>query len=304
MTDLKQEISCKKLAICIPVHGNSVALEQSLTQLELYVRQPAAAKGIDCVLLVSNSGGTIDVSSYWHGEHKVLSVLSHYYWGASVQALFIEAQSHRSTHLLLMNHDINLLPDSLNNLLEASIEHPQSVLSSVSLVTAKNVVENAGFNYTNGAFPLTNLYMNENPEKLPPLPYTVDALNGRFVLFPSEAANPDYLKPSFVPHYFADAALSVKVRRAGYPLVVVPNSIVLSDQDDTEFKRSRTRCDTLAGFYNCLFQPYSYRYIWGSFWGQIFIVDNLLLGILSSFKYTSLRVAKSVLELFRVIQPL
>jgi GT2 family glycosyltransferase len=303
MIELEEEVELKKLVICIPVHGESDALKKSLISINEHVKSFCCKKDIDCILLISNSGQDINIDQYWQGELKVVKSPSSYYWGASVRVLFAAAKYYEPTHVLLMNHDILLTSTSFSTLVDAISENPKSVLSSISVVLDTKKVENAGFKYINNSLPFLNVYIDSSCEDLPIYPYQVDALNGRFVIFPSDAANPNYLKPRLVPHYFADTMLSVLARRAGFPLVVVPKSIIWSDQSDTEFKRARARCNNIQGLYNCLFKPYSYRYIWGGFWGQLFLVDNKMRGLLVSSKYTVLRVVKSVFELLGIVDP-
>jgi GT2 family glycosyltransferase len=289
----------KRLVVCIPVHGISQPLERALKSINEHVGKECLKKGIHCTLMISNSKScqSLNVSDYWQGEYKVLPVPLDYYWGAAVKTLFAAAKKYDPTHILLMNHDVVVTSNAFTELLKAIPDNPHSVLSSISVVMGTNRIENAGFRYTNNSIPFLNLHINQPYEDVLSAPYEVDALNGRFLIFPSDAANPNYLFPHLVPHYFADTALSSVVRRAGFKLLVVPTSKVLSDQSDTEFKKARSCCNDLASLYSCLFKPYSYRYIWGSFWGQILLVDNLFLGIPSSLKYTLLRIFKSIFEL-------
>jgi GT2 family glycosyltransferase len=293
------------LTICIPVHGSSLALEKALESIERYVRTYCVDNQIECSLLIANSkGDDICVERYWHGNYKVISIPPSYYWSGAVKSLFIASQQTDPSHILLMNHDITLMPDSFTELIKVIQENPNSVLSSVSVVMGTSIVENAGFQYTNRSLPFCDLYADESHDKLPKQTYNVDALNGRFILLPASSADPNFLLPFLVPHYFADTVLSTKIRRSGFLLTIVPSSIILSDQSDTEFKLFRNRCNSMKGLYNCLLKPYSYRYVWGNLWGQFLLVDNPILGIIASLKYTSLRIGKSVFELVRIIEPL
>lgn len=292
------------LVICIPIHGHSIQLEKCLLSIDQNIRTKHSEHLSSCTLLLSNSGGDTRINSFWKGDYKVISNPSSYYWCAGVKSLFIEAQKYKPTHLLLMNHDVLLFPDTFAYLIKYATQFPSYILSSVSIAGSPCIVENAGFNYTNGSLPLITPYANESCELLPSEPYRVDLLNGKFVLFPACAANPNYLYPELVPHYFADAVLSGKARMNGYPLLVIPNSKVASDQSDREFKLIRQRCQSLKGIYNCLFMPYSYRYLWGSFWGQILLSQNTIRGYVFSTYFTAGRIAKSFLELLRIIDPL
>lgn len=301
---LKESNFIDNLVICIPVHGYSKSLENSLQSIDLYIRRKCREKGITCTLLLANSGSELSIEPFWHGDYHIIDVSSRCYWSGGVKALFIEAKKYSPTHILLMNHDILLLSESFSELMKYAEKSPDSVLSSVSVIGKPYQIENAGFCYTNGTLPLKTPYVEEQCHVLPEYPYPVDLLNGRCVLFPALAANPKFLCPFFVPHYFADAVLSAKARRNGFSLLVVPESKIFSDQSDTEFKRLRQRCSNFMGTYNCLFKPYSYRYLWGGFWGQILLSDNLVLGFVLSCKYTVGRLFKSLLELLGIVDPL
>jgi GT2 family glycosyltransferase len=298
------ENKLKKLVICIPVHGFSLALEKALISINRYIRVLCEEQKIDCLLLISNSGtDLVNIQNYWQGKYEIIKVPPDYYWGASVQSLFVLAQQHHPSHVLLMNHDVVLMENAWAELLTAMSNVSNTILSAVSIILNTEIVENAGFKYTNKSLPFLNLYLNEHINSLPKSSYQVDALNGRFVLFPANAANPDFLLPFLIPHYFADTVLSVRARRSGFSLTVIPTAIVCADRSDTESKKARERCDSITGTYNCLFKPYSYRYIWGNFWGQLLLVDSFTLGIVVSAKYTLLRIGKSLFELLRIIKP-
>jgi GT2 family glycosyltransferase len=290
-----------KIAICVPIHGDSAAFQRALKSIDVYILSVCEERGLDCILLVSNSGSETLLEPYWHGQSRIIKVPNNFYWAGAVKTLFLSAQEYSPSHILLMNHDIELLPNSFINLIDSLPNHPDSIVSSVSLIKNSNEVENAGFKYTKYYLPFDNPFIGTFAEDLPREDYNVDALNGRFVLFPASVANPNFLMPSFVPHYFADTVLSAMARRSGFSLTVIPNSRIIADRSDTEFKQARERCDSLLGVFNCLFKPYSYRYIWGSFWGQIFVVDNIFIGVIVSTKYTTLRIIKSILQLIRIL---
>lgn len=292
----------KKIAVCIPIHGDSIPFQNALSSIETNVRGVCDQTCIECILLVANSGDSnVEIDLYWKGAYKIVPVPSNFYWAGAVKQLFTLAREYSPSHILLMNHDITLFPESFTELIESIPNHPRSIVSSVSIIKNSNKVENAGFKYTKYYLPFDYPFMGTFAEDLPREDYNVDVLNGRFVLFPASVANPNFLMPFFVPHYFADAVLSAMARRSGFSLTVIPNSRIIADRSDTEFKQARERCNSLLGVFNCLFKPYSYRYIWGSFWGQIFVVDNVFIGVIVSIKYTTLRTIKSLLQLIHIL---
>jgi|688.fasta_scaffold173033_3 GT2 family glycosyltransferase len=63
-------------------------------------------------------------------------------------------------------------------------------------------------------------------------PHTVDALSGRGTIYPVSAFQAiGCMKPLFLPHYLADYELSVRVRKAGYELLVSEDAVVFSNED-------------------------------------------------------------------------
>jgi GT2 family glycosyltransferase len=288
----------KKIVICIPIHGDSIPFQNALKSIETNIRSVCDQMGIECILLVANSGDSnVKIDLYWKGVGKVITIPSSFYWAGAVKQLFISAREYSPSHVLLMNHDITLFSTSFTELVESIVNHPQSIVSAISLIVESKRVENAGFQYTKGSIPLTNPFAKSLLSDLPIDSYTVDALNGRFVLFPTVAADPNFLTPNLVPHYFADSVLSTKARRSGFKLTIIPSSIIAVDYSDTEFKKARECCNTIRGTYNCLFKPYSYRYMWGNLWGQFFLIDDPIKGLYASLKYTFLRAVKSIFEL-------
>jgi GT2 family glycosyltransferase len=287
-----------KLIICIPAHGPSQQLRDALSALWLEIQTVGLQDR--AVLLVSNSGVDLSGCIPWKGTHKIIKVPSTYYWGAAVQTLFQVARSQNASHVLLMNHDVILQLGALQELLMVSYSNPQAITSAVSIVMGGDRVESGGYLNQNRTYQKV-LYQNEHPDALPTLPYEVDALNGRFVIFPIQAADPYFLMPHMIPHYFADTVLTTHARRSGYRLLVVPKARVLYNTSDKEFKNARQRCDSLKGLYAALFKPYSTRYILGGFFGCLLLADNPVLGLILAIWSTSLRTVKACLEYFGVI---
>jgi GT2 family glycosyltransferase len=62
--------------------------------------------------------------------------------------------------------------------------------------------------------------------------HDVDALSGRGTLYPLAAfLAVGTMKPKWLPHYLADYELSVRIRRAGYRLLVTENAVVFSSNE-------------------------------------------------------------------------
>lgn len=284
--------------ICIPVHGTSQCLWDALSALWLEIQAVGLQDRV--VLVISNSGEDFPDYIPWGGIYKIIKVPPTYYWGAAVQTLFSVAQSQGASHVLLMNHDVIPQPGALQELLTVSFSNPQAVVSAISIVKGVDRVEAGGYLNQNRTYQVV-LYRNEHPNALPTLPYEVDALNGRFVMFPIQAAEPHFLIPYLIPHYFSDTVLTTRARRHGYRLIVVPKAKVLSDVSDKEFKNARQRCDSLKGLYAALFKPYSSRYILGGFFGRLLLADNPILGLILAIWSTSLRTVKACLEYLGVI---
>jgi GT2 family glycosyltransferase len=110
--------------------------------------------------------------------------------------------------------------------------------------------------------------------------HTVDALSGRGVLFPLKSLQAVAgMRPKYLPHYLADYEVSLRVRAAGWRLVVDFDAAVYSKDEYGSSYRS-------AGLFQKFFSARSPSYLpaqlcfwWGAsnFWQRLTLPPRLLL---------------------------
>ena len=152
------------------------------------------------------------------------------WWGGGVQlalqhVLGVAAQG---DWVLLVNNDTHIRADFLQLLLHAARRHSPAVVGSVirgehpphEVISIGAVVD---------AWNLTICDMLDLGRQGPGAqePMDIDALSGRGVLYPVAALRAvGGMRPARLPHYMADYDLSVRVRHAGWRLMVHPGAAV------------------------------------------------------------------------------
>ena len=119
-------------------------------------------------------------------------------------------------------------------------------------------------------------------------PHPVDALSGRGTLYPLAAfPSAGTMKTTWLPHYLADYELALRVRNAGYKLLVSETTAVLSEN---EYGNSYQP----AGFWNKFFavrSPYYLPAVLAFWWRASSLVERLTL--LPRLLYMSFKLRRS-----------
>lgn len=94
-------------------------------------------------------------------------------------------------------------------------------------------------------------------------PHSVDALSGRGTLYPLEAFHKaGTMKPLLLPHYLADYELAVRVRKAGYRLLVSERAATLSANEFGNSFQPRTLGEKLFSVRSAYFLPAVLAFWW------------------------------------------
>lgn len=92
---------------------------------------------------------------------------------------------------------------------------------------------------------------------------SVDALSGRGALYPVAALRAvDGMRPRWLPHYLADYELAVRVRAAGWRLLVSPSISVQSSEDYGNTYRGNTLRERLFSVRSPSYVPALIRFWW------------------------------------------
>ena len=187
-------------------------------------------------ILIVNDGSS-DGSRDWLAAQSDIDVLlgdGSLFWGGAMDLALrhLQAKAALEDWVLLMNNDTIVADDFVQRLLDAALTHAPAVVGSV----IRDEVDHShllsiGPNVDAWRF-LTRDILGTNRSKATASVVEVDALSGRGVLFPMAALiAAGGMRPHFLPHYLADYEVSVRVRKCGWRLLVLPTIAVYSDND-------------------------------------------------------------------------
>lgn len=286
------------LAIGIPVHGWSQALDRTLNRLSL----EQDLRITNSEIVITNSGHPFDVFDYHPLNITYIPINPNQYWTGAVARIYEYCQQKQRQRILLMNHDCTPAQGCISALLDFQEKNPNVLCHAVlAYLDDPNKIWWAG-NKLRFGWKFKMLYKNCGLEELPKKPYRIDSAMGQCLLIPVAAAKKDYLHKPLFPHYFSDSVQTSCMRKSGFDLYILPWAIAYSDQSDLEFKRSRIRVDTLKGLINGWFAPYSTRNLKATFFAQYFYQNNMLGKVIASFLLSAGKIIKPVLEFLKVIR--
>jgi len=223
--------------VVIPVF-NRLALTQ---QLVACLRQQRTTHTLS--LLVVDDGST-DETPAWLAEQNDIRVLpgdGSLFWGGAVDAAVrhLEMTAAPEDWLLLMNNDTTVDSFFVQRLLEAATAHGRAAVGSVIRDQAKpDKVLSVGPRIDAWRLVTSELMSDGTPVEIP-ITLAVEALSGRGVLYPMASISAaGGMRPRLLPHYLADYELAVRVRKAGWQLLVSTEAAVYSTDEYGSTRRS------------------------------------------------------------------
>jgi GT2 family glycosyltransferase len=138
--------------------------------------------------------------------------------------------SHPSDWILLVNNDTQFAADFVQRLLDTARAHaPAAVGSVICDEAAPDRLLSIGAVFDTWRLRVRDKLEQERPRDSAKGPHSVDALSGRGTLYPLAAFRiAGTMKPVWLPHYLADYELAVRVRKAGFRLLVCEDAAILS----------------------------------------------------------------------------
>jgi N-acetylglucosaminyl-diphospho-decaprenol L-rhamnosyltransferase len=185
-------------------------------------------------LLVIDDGSTDGTAEYLASQQDITVIKGSgsLWWGGAIEAGLqrVLQEGHPSDWILLVNNDTQFAADFVQRLLDTARTYaPAAVGSVICDEAAPDRLLSIGAMFDTWRLRVRDKLEQELPRHLARGPHWVDALSGRGTLYPLAAFRiAGTMKPAWLPHYLADYELAVRVRKAGFKLVVTENAVILS----------------------------------------------------------------------------
>ena len=216
--------------VVIPVF-NRLALTQQLVSClrQQQIDQPLS-------MLIVDDGST-DGTRAWLSEQEDIRALhgdGSLFWGGAIDVAVrhLTASAERDDWLLMMNNDTTVDHFFVQRLLDTARAHkPAAVGSVIRDESDPQKMLSVGPRIDPWRL-LTSDLLGIGSARAMEGAVPVDALSGRGALFPmASILAAGGMRPRFLPHYLADYELSVRVRKAGWQLLVSTEAAVYSCDD-------------------------------------------------------------------------
>ena len=255
--------------VLIPVF-NRLALTQSLV---MCLRKQRLNQKLR--ILVVNDGST-DGTTEWLSMQEDIFTLNgtgSLFWGGSVNLALRHLQSNAAPEdwVLLMNNDTTCDDDFIQRLLDTALAHsPAAVGSVIRDATDHARLLSVGVRVDAWYLLIHDLLNTPGQQLRPSTVVEVDALSGRGVLFPLTSINAaGGMRPLFLPHYLADYELSLRVRKAGWRLLVLSAAAVYSVDDFGSTSRGLSLRKRMFSMRSAFYLPAQTVFWWeASNWAQ------------------------------------
>jgi N-acetylglucosaminyl-diphospho-decaprenol L-rhamnosyltransferase len=185
-------------------------------------------------ILVVNDGST-DGTAVFLNAQKNITVLEgdgSLWWGGSIDLALRHVLDFASERdwVLLVNNDTKIERDFVQTLLDVARRHPAAAVGSViRAVEPPHRLLSIGPRINPWRLRIEDFINDPPPWKMEEV-VTVDALSGRGTLYPVSALRRvEGMRPRCLPHYLADYELSLRVRNAGWRLLVSTSAAVYSE---------------------------------------------------------------------------
>lgn len=220
--------------IVIPVHNRKATTLECLHYLQRQTYR-------DYKIIVVDDGstdGTAAAITAAYPEVVILTGNGQLWWAGAMHTgiAWVMRQAQDTDDVLSLNDDVMIEPDYLQQLITASKNNHQAVVGSLCKdVKDHTKILDAGIRIS--WKPYRYSQVTYHPEQ--PYVKTVDTVSGRGVLIPvSVIKHVGNFIPKQFPHYGADYEYGLRIKAAGFPLVIANQAIVYLHDDLTGFRPS------------------------------------------------------------------
>lgn len=215
----------------IPVFNRLAMTKQVLTCLRSQQIEE------DLQLIVIDDGSTDRTEEFLTSQQDItfLKGDGSLWWGGAIEVGLQRVLSKAQTTdwVLFINNDTYFKNDFVQSLLNSARTHaPAAVGSVICDVAPPNRLLSIGAMIDTSRSKVTDKLNNACDPDPETILHSVDALSGRGTLFPVSAFRAaGTMKTIWWPHYLADYEFSIRVRKAGFKLLVSGKAVIYSEDD-------------------------------------------------------------------------
>jgi N-acetylglucosaminyl-diphospho-decaprenol L-rhamnosyltransferase len=188
-------------------------------------------------LIVIDDGSTDGTAGFLESQYDVcvLKGDGSLWWGGAIELglLKVLEQANPADWVLLINNDTKFAGNFVQQLLDAARAYaPAAIGSVIHDEAAPSRLLSIGPAVDLWRLKITDKLVNDSRLGQPESADSVDALSGRGTLYPLSAfLKAGTMKPAWLPHYWADYELAVRVQKAGFKLMVAKGAVVFSTDE-------------------------------------------------------------------------
>ena len=234
-----------------------------------YLRDQDADEPISIVVV--DHGSTDGTSLYLRNQHDitVLEGDSSLWWSGAVDLALRYVFQLASVHdwILLVNNDTMIRSDYIQHLLNTARNYaPAAVGSVIRNIEPPHMLLSIGPRIDAWRLRVIDLFSEQDQSEVLSHDFIkVDALSGRGVLYPAEALRRvGGMRVRLLPHYLADYELALRVRSAGWSLLVSTAAAVYSRDEYGNSYQSPNILDRMFSMRSPAFVPGQLAFWWSA----------------------------------------
>lgn len=225
----------------------------------------------DVTITVVDDGSTDGTGEFLSRQSDVSVLRGHgsLWWGGAIDVglrhIFASAKS--TDWVVFVNNDTRMNSDFLQGLLTIARKRiPAAVGCVVRRMSPPNDLLSIGPRIDPWRMTLADVLADGNPgDSFPDGIAAVDALSGRGVLYPVNALRAvGGMRPIWLPHYLADYEISLRVKSAGWNLLVSTDHAVYSTEEFGSSLRINNLRDRFFAVRSPSYLPALIRFWWGA----------------------------------------